>query len=191
MRMLQSFARWTFLTFTFVGMPGEQPALAKGGNQVVADKERGFAFNVPSTWDQQRNTMGASVIALSPKEGNKDTFRENVNVVVEDLTSPMNAKEYFTASQSLIKKAFTEFKLEKTGQSKIGAHDFYWSIFSHRIGTIKARVLQYVTVAGNKAFVVTASAQPDTFHKYKGEFESIINTFRIDPKGVNKAPASK
>jgi len=147
------------------------------------DTAKHFSLDLPKQWEQRKDAMGAAIIALRPAEGKKDTFRENVNVVVEPLSAKMTAKQYFDASQGVLAKAFSEFHLEKKGHSMIDKHDFFWSIFTHRLGTTRAKVLQYMTVDGSNGYVVTGSALPATFPKFLPTFESIAKSVHIKPAG--------
>lgn len=167
------------LVFLVTSLLTVAPAWAGTKTVRFVEKDRGFAMEIPADWEKHQGDYGAALIALSPLEGNKDSFRENVNVVVEDLSSTMATKDYYKASQELMKKAFNEFKVEKTGVTRLNGTEFHWTLFVHRIGTLRARVLQHIAVSGKRAYVVTASAMPDKFNKYKPAFDATIASFRI------------
>jgi hypothetical protein len=150
-------------------------------SQRFVSKDKGFQVTLPKGWEQKKNVMGAEIIALRPKGGKNDSFRENVNVVVENMNQKMAAKEYYKASQTVLAKVFNEFKIEKTGHTKIDNHDTYWCIFTHKMGGIRAKVLQYMTTENTRGFVVTGSALPDTFEKYKKDFENTAESLKIEP----------
>jgi hypothetical protein len=172
-----------FLAFTsgaFAKAKAPAAAAAMGGD-LFADKEKGFSVMLPKKWEIKKGVMGAEVIALRPKGGSKDAFRENINVVVENLNGTMLPKEYFKASQSVLQKVFAEFKVEKSGHTNIDKHDVYWVIFTHKMGGVRAKVLQYLTVEGNKGYVVTGSALPATFDKFKKSFEMVATSLKLSP----------
>lgn len=154
----------------------------KSGNSAVyVDKDKGFSIALPSGWQQDKDIMGTAVMALSKADGTNDGFRENINVVVENLQGPLASKAYFEASQNAIKKVFQGFKLEQTGKTKISGRELYWSIFSHQTQTpqLRAKVLQYVTVNGQKAFIITCSASSKDFDQYRKTFENSAKTFKV------------
>ncbi len=155
--------------------------------EAYEDSGKRFSISLPKGWEQRQDAMGAAVIALRPMDNKKDSFRENVNVVVEPLNTKMTAKQYFDASQAVLAKAFTEFHLEKKGHSTIDSHDYYWSIFTHRLGTTRAKVLQYMTVDAKNGFVITGSALPATFPKFLPQFETIAKSFRIKHSDLTKS----
>ena len=46
-----------------------------------------YSIKYPSHWElNESGEMGTSLIILSPLESEKDTFRENVNLLIQDLT---------------------------------------------------------------------------------------------------------
>lgn len=147
------------------------------------DKGRGFSIALPSGWQQDKDALGTVVMALSQKEGKSDNFRENINVVVEALSGKMSSKEYFDASQAAIKKVFHDqsFRLEKAGKEKLANNEFYWSVYTHKTpaGSL-AKVLQYVTVKDLRAYIITCSAAPDRFNKYRPTFDTSLKSFRFE-----------
>jgi len=164
-------------------------AFAKPAARVAAGgvfKDKTFAITLPKGWEQQKDVMGAVVVAISPQEGSKDTFRENINVVVENLTQQMTPKAYYEASFNILKKLFTDFKLEKKGTEKLAGKEFYWSVFGHKMGNIKAKVLQYMSVEGLKAYVITCSAAPEKFDKFKPVFEASVRSFKLGAPALSK-----
>ena len=55
-----------------------------------------------------------------------------------------------------------------------------WLIYSHRMGTVNLKVLQYIMVRNLRAYVITCSAAPDTFAQYQAKFKAIAQTFRFE-----------
>jgi hypothetical protein len=92
----------------------------------------------------------------------------------------MTTKDYYKSSLDVLKKVFVEFKLEKNGQTKINGREFYYTIFSHKMNDVAAKILQYLSVNGDTAYVITASASPDKFEKYKPIFEKSIQSFKAE-----------
>jgi hypothetical protein len=57
------------------------------------DAENHFSVRYAEGWEKQKN--GSAVGFLSPKEGTGDLFRENVGVLIQDLTNgPISLNEY-------------------------------------------------------------------------------------------------
>lgn len=145
------------------------------------DSEKGFTIELPIGWDQQRNVMGASVIAaLSPNRSKEKDFQPNLNVVVEKLTQKVSIQEYFDASQHILSRVFQDFKVEKKGEYKTAQTSFKWSLFTHKVGAVKARVKQYITIKDQTAYIITATSAEKTFAEYLPTFEKSVATFKIE-----------
>ncbi|MBL4755623.1 MAG: hypothetical protein JKY52_18780 [Flavobacteriales bacterium] len=57
------------------------------------DSNNRFSLSYHNTWEKQNK--GTTTLFLSPKEGEKDQFRENVNIMAQDLSSqPLTLEEY-------------------------------------------------------------------------------------------------
>lgn len=184
MRHLMAFALLTICLPTFATKIRKTNSIppTTSVNRFV-DKGRGFSIAFPNGWQQEKDVRGTVVMALSQLEGKSDSFQENINVVVESLSGKMTSKEYFDASQVALKKVFHDqnFRLEKSGKEKLASHDAYWSVYTHKTpkGSL-AKVLQYVTVKDLRAYIVTCSAAPERFNKFRTAFDSTLRSFRFE-----------
>ena len=144
------------------------------GKFQYANKEKGFEIVVPRDWENGENYYGTAFIAVSPLENKKDTFRENVNVVVEPFAE--GAEGYYKANLVNMKKLLTDFKELKTEKLKINSKDAVSLIYSHRMGEVNIKVLVFFMVNGKKAYCLTCSADPASFDKYSKIFKEIAET---------------
>jgi len=143
-------------------------------------KQEGFSIRFPAEWEQKENVMGTVVIALSPAEGADDPFRENVNVVVEALPSPMTLDEYFNLSRVNLGKLLTEARQPEIADARIGGEAAKRVVYQTTMGQIGVKGMLYVAVKGNRGYALTCSATPDSFDAYKARFEKIAGTFRFE-----------
>jgi eukaryotic-like serine/threonine-protein kinase len=182
------FATCFMLTLCGARVEAKPPAPSMG--QKYTNDLRKFSLSFPKNWEVRENIMGATVVGLAPtstSSGKAEEFRENINIVVETLPQTMTTKSYYDESLKLLKKLFTDFKIEKTGhgsfdrqvaQSQMDKSDPYWTVYTHRMGKLRAKVLQYMSVVGKTAFVITCSATPQTYEKFRPMFEASIKTFK-------------
>ena len=143
-------------------------------------KQEGFSIRFPAEWEQKENVMGTVVIALSPTEGADDPFRENVNVTVETLPSPMDLDEYFNLSMTNLKKLLTETRQPEVTDTTLGGEKAKRVVYQTTMGQIGVKGMLYVVVKGNRGYALTCSAAPDSFDAYKARFEEIVGTFRFE-----------
>jgi hypothetical protein len=140
----------------------------------------GFSLVIPEDWEKQENVMGCALTALSPLEGQGDQFRENVNVVVEELPRKLSLDDYVGLSRQNQEKLMTDFNVEKEADAKIGEIAAKQLVYTHRMGQINAKLLQYVLVEGKKGFAVTCTATPESYDKYVEQFQTIVNSLKVE-----------
>lgn len=142
----------------------------------------GFTVDVPSTWKQQQGMVQEGiefvVIALSPAEDAKDAFFENVNILVEKLDKEYTLDEYYNANLQGLTQNIVNFNLVEQKNVDINAVpamriEYTWGDSS------KVTTYQFIFVKGDKGFVVTFTATPDTFAKYQPVFDKIANSLKF------------
>ena len=74
--------------------------------------DHGVEILYPMDWEILENFMGTIASFLSPQESPKDDFRENLNILVQDLTNqPMTIEEYTQLSLAQLEQIMTKFKI--------------------------------------------------------------------------------
>lgn len=144
------------------------------------NREKGFSIQVPSGWDIEEKKMRTDLIAVSPAEGPDDSFRENFNVLVEELQTNMTSEEYYQKGIPLFKQFAVDFAQHGNGTERIDGTEFRYDIISHRMGPLKIKVLQYLTVRQKKGYLITFSAADDKFERYAPMFREIAKGFRFE-----------
>ena len=160
--------------------PEGQPA----GNDRQAAKtfqsaEKGFSITFPADWEIKPNPP-TIVTALRPAAPG-DTFRENVNVVVEALPKPMTPRQYLDAAIALMKKSLPDFAEIDRDKAALQVADAGYVIYTYKMGPMQVKNVAYVIPRGLSCFVITCTATPDTFLEYWGDFEDIALSFKLDP----------
>ena len=140
-------------------------AFGDDGMQIKIDK---YSITIPSLWLAQRTDSPAVFILYSPLEEN-DTFQENGNLTVEKLPSKYSVKAYLKAGREVLKKLYANFKLIEEGAD--------YQIFSGELNGIALQQMQFVSISGTEAYVLTFSSTPEDFDRYADTFKAIYSTF--------------
>lgn len=162
-------------------------ALSAPGAGAYESPKDGYAIDFPSRWQTREQVMGTSVIGLSPLESKKDTFAENVNVVVEELGPDATLDAYTATSVKVLKQFLNAPKLVENKRVTLGGHPAQRLVYEHTQGQYKLRVLVYLVVADAKGYVVTCTAETTQFSKYLGQFEKICRTFKVQETTAEQA----
>jgi hypothetical protein len=157
-----------------------------------------YSIRYPANWDleQKENTTSDAVLfypfaILSPLESTTDKFRENVNLVVEQLAGRtidgvdgqnITLDKYAQLSTNQLKLEMRNFQIVETKKITNSRRTYYKTIFTWDYETLPLKVEQYYWVSNGKAYVLTFTSERNKFVKFKVTGEKILNTFMIKGK---------
>lgn len=130
-----------------------------------------YSIQVPFGWEQR--VLNETILWLSPQESPADQFRENVNVTTEDLPSPMTVGQYAAAATQSMAQMLQGFSVMEQGQTVIAGQPGYWMVYNHFMNGQALRVLVYFVVRGTRAYVLTCTASPAEFTRWRPLFAQI------------------
>ena len=145
-------------------------------------KENNYTINYPSDWElNQSGTMGMSFILLSPLSSEEDSFRENVNLLIQDLAGyNLDLDSYSELSTNQIKTMVTEGKLIVNERLMKNGQEFQKVIYSGKQGVYNLKFEQYYWVVNGNAYVLTLTCEIDQFDAFSEMGEKILNSFKLN-----------
>lgn len=163
---------------TLLLQPSTSPA-PTAGFLTYTDAANGFTIGYPPGWEKKQGGDLAITVFLSPAEGPSDDFRENVNVLIQDIPADMTLDQYTDLSirqgKSLV-SGFTVLRTEATTLSGgRGTRLFY-------LGKPAGQSLEFEAVwivRSGKAFVITFTGTRDSFSQFLAEAEGIMFSFQL------------
>ncbi len=141
---------------------------------------KGFSIKYPPAWQTQESFAGTEIIGYVPAESPMQDWRENVNVVIENLPTEMTSEAYDNAAHEMMEKYLTDLNVVGSAAATLDGRDAVRYEHSHRMGTRQLRVLGYSVVKGRRAYVITCTATPETYDATLPTFEDIVKTFRFE-----------
>lgn len=143
------------------------------------DTER-FTIQYPESWNiDQSGQMGMTFAVFSEQEGSNDLFKENVNLVEQDLSGyNMNLDQYMDLNLSQLKSMITNYELKSSNRIS-GSPEYHKLIYIGNQGQYNLTFEQYFWVVGTQAYVLTFTSEQNQFDNYKDIGESILNSFQI------------
>lgn len=150
-------------------------------NDLKTLNQSNFSIQYPSAWElNESGQQGTTFIVLSALESGDDKFRENVNLVIQDLTGHnLRLDEYTVISVDQIKTMIPNSSLLENKKMSANNTDFQKVIYTGEPGTYKLKFEQYYFVLDNKAYVLTLTCEQDKFDQFKDVGERILNSFTI------------
>ncbi len=143
-------------------------------------KKDGFTITAPVSWEKTEGFMGSTVVFLEPQADPSDTFRENVNIVVEKLPASMALDAYLKLSNENMAKLLTNYKEVSSARVTLGGLDAQRIVYRHRMGVFDIKGLLYLVVHNGRGYVLTGSAEVDEYEDHEAAFEGICKTFQAN-----------
>jgi serine/threonine-protein kinase len=142
-------------------------------------KENGYSIKYPEDWTLDKSGQNVtSFIILSLPTSSQDQFRENVNLLVQDLTGlNIDLEKYAQISEDQIKRLATNGKLIEIAKQTANGIDFQKVVYTFDQGIFKLKCEQYYWIKSNKAYVLTLTCEIDQFNNFKEVGEQILNSF--------------
>ena len=144
------------------------------------NSSEGFKLNYPQAWSKQnRNDFFTSgVVFFSPLANDVDKFEERVSVLVEDLTDNTSLTEYTAESIAEIKR-LSDPNISTARAIKLGDRPGRQVIYQGEVNGSPVQRMQTWSIEGDRAYIITYTARPDSYDKYLPIVEKIIESFEI------------
>jgi len=144
-----------------------------------SDSKYGFTLQYPKDWEKQAGAMGSAVLILSPREGDSDTFRENVNVLVQTLPDKMTLDQYTKLSLDQAPKLISRFDLLDQGPTQLAGRPARRVHYRGEQGVFRLEWEQVWSVLEGQAFVLTYTAERARYGTYLRTAEAMFASFRF------------
>lgn len=140
-----------------------------------------YAIKYPDGWEQRHGAMGAHSLALAPLDGKGDNFRENVNVVLENVPTT-DTDEIWKRTEVQLQRMLTGYARVDKRTAKLAGTDAVVADYKHQQGIFKLKVRVALIAADKGSYIVTCSAKEDAFDQYAPTFDKVIKTFSLARK---------
>ena len=171
-----------FLWFLCVSLGHAQKSNAKTQEipstwQTFADTN--YSLQYPPDWELNRSgLMGSSFILFQPLESDHDLFRENVNLLIQDVSGyHLDLDQYAEISENQVTTMITNSTLIESKRIKTGPEEYHRMIYTGDQGTYHLKFVQYYWIKEEKAIVLTFTCEQDKYEVNKEIGNTIMNSF--------------
>lgn len=137
-----------------------------------------FSIPYPNKWELSiEKTMGTSFIILTPQEDKNDNFRENVNLIIQDISRyNLNLDSYTALSIEQIKNLIPNSKLEISKRYE----NFHEVVYTGQQGKFNLKFKQRYWIIEGRAYVLTFTTEQKTWDTYLNIGNKILEGFKIN-----------
>ncbi len=146
---------------------------------LFSNPEDGYSIVFPKDWQTQANYLGTSVFSTSPQSGPLDDVSENINIVAEKFTTPITSDQYFQANLTSMKRILKNLNILESAPVNVGGFTAVRAVITHDVNHRTQKNISYFLATGGRAYVITCSAEPQTFDAFKNVFDSVVATFKM------------
>jgi hypothetical protein len=152
-------------------------ATIQNGWKLVDHSE--YSIQHPENWDfDNSGQMGTSFFVFSKQNSPQDQFKENVNLLIQDLTgNTITMDQYVAISEEQVKTMITNGNLLESKRVRSGSSEFHKMVYTGDQGIFKLKFEQYYWIRNSKAYVLTLTCEMAQFDNYKETGEKILNSF--------------
>jgi len=156
-----------------------QTEILKGWKSLT---ENNYSISYPNNWELNKSgQMGTNFILFSPLSSEQDQFKDNVNLLVQDLTGHnLNLNKYVELSEGQIKTMITDGKMIESKRITTKTLDYQKVIYTGKQGVFNLKFEQYYWVVKANAYVLTLTCEESQFDNYKTIGEKILDSFSLN-----------
>lgn len=173
------------LLFLFLALPFWAAAQ---NNVIPADWKKletpEYSLQYPPGWEQKDGSaQGAQFMLFAPQENPADVFKENINLLIQNLKGmDMDLNAFVNVSETQIKTYFTDAKIERSVRLKKGEQEYHEIDYSGVYNSLSLHWVQRYWVVGERAFVLTFTSQPEAFQQYLPTTNLVFSSFDLRVK---------
>ncbi len=149
-----------------------------GGWVEYENKQANFKISHPEGWtvtEEQSLWM-----FLAPKEGADDDFQENVNFIIQDISSqPMTLDEFTKLSIDQYSSMPEVVQVLSVKDATLASQKAKVVLLTMQYLGMDLKLKQYWFVKKNVAFLLTFTARQSTFDRYEADGTKVMESFRF------------
>jgi hypothetical protein len=147
-----------------------------------------YSIRYPSNWNLEQGenireltaTVDYLFAIFSPLESADDKFRENVNLVREDLNSQeIDLAKYSAIAESQIKSQMKNGEIIESRTIENGSRKYHQTIQTWDYESFRLKTEQYSWILDGNAYILTFTSEQGKFAEFKDIGENILNTFML------------
>ena len=124
--------------------------------------------------------MGADLFIFSPLENETDKFRENVNILIQDLRGQnIDLEKYKQISDKQFKQLGENVQIFESTVTTFNGKPCYKASYRLTQGGFKLKIAAICYIKNDKAYLVTFGSEFDKYEQYKKIGEDILASFTL------------
>jgi len=125
--------------------------------------------------------MGSKFLLISPRDSSGDTFSENINLIVEDVSGAhLNLDSYISLTLKQINKFITDVQILSNQQIVMSGDTSHQLAYTMRQGTVTLYMDQRYRFRNDSAYVLSLAMEENPDPLKRTECEGILQSFSFN-----------
>jgi len=135
-----------------------------------------YSISYPKDWDLDTSGQMNTKFLLFSKTDKNDTFRENVNLIIQDLKGKnMEMKDFVQLTEHQIKTMVPNSKLI----SSKTVDNYHILVWKGQVANNDLKFKQYFFLINENVYILTFTTLQNTFDKFITIGNEILNSFKF------------
>ena len=150
-------------------------------DEMIIFAGKNYKVQYPKSWtlDTSR-AMGPAVFIFSPLENGEDKFRENVNVLIQNLKGEdINLARYKEITDKQVIDLATDGEIFESAITRKNNQEYYRISYAMTQGKFRVRITSVCFIQNEEAYLVTFSSEIDKYDTYKKTGNQILASFKL------------
>lgn len=141
----------------------------------------GYSIHYPNGWCVDNSlSMGLSFVIYSQPPATNNRFRENVNLMVQNLAGQnMNMDSFVQKSQEQIKTMLKNESILESERIRVNGKEYHKIHYKGNSRGYDLEFLQYYRIQNNKAYILTLTCEATEFRKFVKTAERMMASFTV------------
>jgi hypothetical protein len=141
----------------------------------------GYSIHYPYNWCVDNSlSMGLSFVIYSQPPSNSNRFRENVNLMIQNLAGQnMNMDKFVQKSQDQIKTMLQNENIIESERIRVNGKEYHKIHYKGNSRGFDLEFLQYYRIQNDKAYILTLTCETNQFGKLVKTAERMMASFTV------------
>lgn len=170
----------SIINLTHAQQNDAKQAIASDKWETLSDEK--YEIDYPDNWELRKTgEYNTTFLLFSPMIEVTDMFRENVNLMIQDLSgNPMDLDKFIEMSLGQLENGFVNATITTNERVKgDDQREYHKMIYLIKQEKLHLKFEQYCWMIGDEAYVLTLTCQDEQFENYRKVGERILNSFKI------------